>query len=143
MSTIIAECYSKELDNWSELICFYREQITLLKHRLFQATKSQSMLKDGARIEKFQILIIQFYDLFYEIENEINAQVSQINRTYVVDDYVLNESIENKQQVIRYKMFLIEKNYLNLRYILYSYLIKTLKRITLNRFDSNINLLRI
>lgn len=143
MSTIIADCYSNELDNWSELICFYREQITLLKQRLFQATKSQSMLKDGARIEKFQILIIQFYDLFYEIENEINHQVSQINRTYIVDDFVLNESIENRQQIIRYKMFLIEKNYLNLRYILYSYLMKTLKQITLNRHDTSLNLLRI
>ena len=101
------------------------------------------MLKDGARIEKFQILIIQFYDLFYEIENEINHQVSQINRTYIVDDFVLNESIENRQQIIRYKMFLIEKNYLNLRYILYSYLMKTLKRITLNRHDTSLNLLRI
>lgn len=141
MSTMIAECYVNELENWTELISFYRNQITLLKKRLFQVTKSRSFLKDGAKIENFQVLIIQFYDLFYEVESDIKEQVFKLDTTYVFDDFVLNESIENNQQLLRYKIYIIEKNYLTLRYLLYNYLMQSVKKVSLGRKE--LNLIRI
>lgn len=62
MSTIVAEAYVLELKAWLKLIAFYNNQLEILKHKLFQAIKAPILIRDGARLETYQVHIIMLQD---------------------------------------------------------------------------------
>ena len=143
MSTIIAECYIEELNSWSEQISFYQKQISSLKYKLFQVAKQQVFLKDSAMIEQLHIAIIHFCDAFYEIDQSIQEQIFQLDTHYIIDDFILNEVIEQKQQTIRFEMFIIEHVFLSHQYRLYEYVFKLLKKLSLYKKEHYSSIIRI
>lgn len=109
MSTIIAETYILEIKAWQSLIMFYKKQLDVLKHKLYQAFKTPVLIKDSARLENYQVHIIAIQDYLYEIETSIQKQYDKIDSYYLFDDLNKNEIIEREQLLLRYKMYITEK----------------------------------
>lgn len=78
MSTIIAETYILEIKAWQSLIMFYKKQLDVLKHKLYQAFNTPVLIKDSARLENYQVHIIAIQDYLYEIETSIQKQYDKI-----------------------------------------------------------------
>lgn len=138
MSTIIAETYILEIKAWQSLIMFYKKQLDVLKHKLYQAFNTPVLIKDSARLENYQVHIIAIQDYLYEIETSIQKQYDKIDSCYLFDDLNKNEIIEREQLLLRYKMYITEKKYLRFRYNLSQYLISIFEDIILFKFKSNL-----
>lgn len=138
MSSIIAETYILEMKAWQKLIVFYKMQLDMLKHKLFQAFKTPDLIKDSARLENYQVHIIRIQDYLYEIETAIQRQYDEIDNSYLFDDLNKNEIIEREQLLLRYKMFIAEKKYLRFRYNISQYLISIFEEIILFKFQRNL-----
>lgn len=139
---MIAESYSLEIKAWQKLIEFYQFQLHTLKHKLFQAVKAPVLIRDSARLETYQVYIIQLQDFLYQIEQDIQLQNEKIDTTYLFDDLQKNESIEHHQVLLRHKMYTAEKKYLSFRYALSQYLISIFEVVILNKLNGHLPNLR-
>lgn len=142
MSTIIAESYNLELKAWLKLIGFYKDQLDGLKHKLFQAFKVPVLIRDGARLETYQVHISALQDFFYDVEEAIEQQLTQIDKRYLFDDIRKNEAIEHQQLLLRYRIASIEKKYLIFRSTLAQYLISIFEVVVLAKLNSHLPKLR-
>lgn len=142
MSTIVAEAYVLELKAWLKLITFYNNQLEVLKHKLFQAIKAPILIRDGARLETYQVHIIALQDFFFDIEESIQHQLEQIDVKYLFDDTRKNQAIEHQQIFIRYKLYTAEKKHLKFRYALSQYLISIFEIVILTKLNKGLPGLR-
>jgi hypothetical protein len=138
----MAEIYILELKAWQKMISFYNNQLSTLKYKLFQAAKAPILIKDGARLETYQVHIIALQDYFFDIEESIQHQIEQIDTKYFFDDVFKNEVLEHQQLLLRYKMFSSEKKYLSFRYTLSQYLIGIFEVVILAKLNSHLPDLR-
>ncbi len=142
MSTILAESYLLELKAWLKIISFYKNQIEVFKHKLFQAVKVPVLIKDSARVEAYQVHLIAFQDFLFEIEESILSQIEEIDVKYMFDDMQKNEAIEHRQILLRYKLYTAEKKYLSFREVLSQYLISIFELVILAKLNNRLPDLR-
>ncbi|MCP9753145.1 hypothetical protein [Ferruginibacter sp. HRS2-29] len=113
MSTTLSKYYLEELQDWRNRIAFYTEEASVLTGQLKQLVPGVA-----AEMKGHQHAIAASIRAFKSMHEKIRAQEKLLTRgpQLLTEDHLVNDNMEKKQQQLREKMILLEKEYTAARY---------------------------
>ncbi len=129
MASVIAEYYTGELAEWSRLIDFYNHEMDEFEDKLGEVIQRNSIPGIAAKVEQHQDKLNAVSGAFYSLQNQMLQQkVRLLSDNTLIDDALVNEETEMKQNELRKSMQAIEKDYVDVKYACYEFLSGTLKK---------------
>ncbi|WP_026898254.1 hypothetical protein [Daejeonella oryzae] len=129
MATNIAQYYSEEMVDWNDAITFYEEEIDDLQNKLLDVIRRNSIVDIAKKVGDHQILLNQVAERFRKLQYRIEQQESELKiDSSLVDNILINNTIETTQAELRREMYTIEKEYIDVKFDCYHFLSETLKK---------------
>lgn len=129
MPNTIAEYYIDELLEWNKSIIFYNGEVEEFTLKLGDVIRRNSIPGIAARVEAHQILFNRLSEKFYKLQMMMKEQEGVLKTdSTLIDDTLINNETEKRQNELRRKMLAAEKEYIDVKFDCYNFLSETLKK---------------
>lgn len=129
MPNTITEYFTDELEEWNHAILFYNSEMDEFEKKLGGVISRNSIMGIAEKVETQQGKLNRISDRFYRLQTEIGNQKEQLKTdSSLIDDDLINETIEKRQVDLRHKMQEAEKEYIDVKFDCYNFLSGILKK---------------
>ena len=127
MATHIAEHFAEELSGWRGTIDHYQQEMDEIETRLADIVRRNSIKDIAEKVEIHQDLLDAVADDFDMIQVAIRHQEEElIVNDHYIDDDLVREDTERRQQDIRKRMQDAEKAFIDAKYQCREFIARTL-----------------
>jgi len=117
MPATIATYYFDELEDWNHSIDFCHEEIAALTEKLNEVIRRNSIVDIANKVEAQQDSLDKFTSQFHKLQSEIKEQeIALISDSTLADDKSINDSMIQRQDLLRRNMQAAEKEYIDVKY---------------------------
>ena len=118
MASSVAEYYINELNDWKDSINFHLDEMNEYEEWLSGIIRKDSIPKLAASIEHYLNELFMSKENFVQTREKISLTESQLLKGMVpLENQEVTDSMKSEQKDLRKKMWQIEKDYLDAKFI--------------------------
>ncbi len=129
MANMLSEFYVDELTEWNRSIVFYNEELDELEEKLGEIIHRNTVPHIAEKVDAEQKKMNVVSEKFYWLQARIQLQEeSMFTDEEFIDDTLVDQQKEDQQAALRLDMQQSEKEYVDTKYAIYTFISDTLRR---------------